>query len=117
MDIISFTPEVEAVAPSPPVIRQQTVHRVRGGYADVVTCWVRDDAGVHDLSGKTITAELRPWGGDCVSTTLDGTGDDQGKATITMPTDLHHSHLTRGLHRFDVLADETPVYTATLEIV
>src|SRR5699024_8090511 len=111
---------LSAPVPPPPltdIIRQQTVHRVRAGYADVVTCWVRTESGVIDLSGRSITAEIRSWGGDTALTTLPGTATDRGKATITMPTDLHHSHLTRGLHRIDVLADGAPVYTAVLEIV
>jgi hypothetical protein len=108
--------------------RQQTTHRVSRCYDDTVECFVRDDAGPVDLTGKTLTASIRhystdpTWGWDYalnyghrVLTTSVATQGDVGTVTFPLTADqMRRMYST--LYRFDIDADGQRVYTALLEI-
>ena len=96
--------------------RQQTTHRATKGYDSPVTCFVRDEAGPLDLTGKALSVNVRHYGHTRTRMTLAATQSEPGEVQFTFPIqDRYFSY--DSLYRFTVTADGLPVYDALLEVI
>jgi hypothetical protein len=96
-------------------------HRANLSADTVITCWVRDESGKRDLSAKTLTVTIGPYGFPCVLLTLDATSPATGKVTFTVTQAAADAYFCPGVYRFSVIGTQSSVdenvYSGLLEVV
>ncbi|KAF1692663.1 hypothetical protein [Pseudoxanthomonas koreensis] len=90
--------------------------RAYAGADTTLTCWIRDEAGRHDLSGADVTVVVKRPNGYVVAT-LEATGSDQGEVTFEVTADTVSQQLAPGVFNVEILADGAVVGLGHLEVL
>lgn len=106
--------------PTPPsggrvfVARHQ--FRAYAGASTALRCWIRDEAGRHDLSGAEVSVLVKRPNGYVIAT-LPATGSDQGEVTFEVTADTVSQQLAPGVFNVEIQADGSVVGLGHLEVL